>query len=60
MEPLVARELFPPAVKAVAIPGKSSAASGCLGIPPGLDRIAQTVVKMVFEPLVEPIPHENP
>ena len=49
---------FPPAVKGVGIP-KKSGGERILGIPTVSDRIAQTVVKMVFEPLVEPIFHEN-
>ena len=49
---------FPPAVKGVAIP-KKSGGERILGIPTVTDRIAQTVVKEVFEPLVEPIFHEN-
>lgn len=43
---------FPPAVKAVAIP-KKSGGDRILGVPTVSDRIAQTVVKLVFEPLVE-------
>jgi len=49
---------FPPAVKGVAIP-KKSGGERILGIPTVADRIAQTVVKEVFEALVEPIFHEN-
>jgi RNA-directed DNA polymerase len=49
---------FPPAVKGVAIP-KKSGGERILGIPTVSDRIAQTVVKKIFEPLVEPIFHEN-
>lgn len=49
---------FPPAVKGVAIP-KKSGGERILGIPTVSDRIAQTVVKKVFEPLVEPVFHEN-
>ncbi|WP_419604500.1 reverse transcriptase domain-containing protein, partial [Thiolapillus sp.] len=49
---------FPPAVKGVAIP-KKSGGERILGIPTVSDRIAQTVVKNIFEPLVEPIFHEN-
>ncbi|HIA00488.1 MAG TPA: hypothetical protein EYN66_00995, partial [Myxococcales bacterium] len=45
---------FPPAVKGVAIP-KKSGGERILGIPTVSDRIAQTVVKNIFEPLVEPI-----
>ncbi|EIJ34246.1 group II intron reverse transcriptase/maturase [Thiothrix nivea] len=44
---------FPPAVKAVPIP-KKSGGERILGIPTITDRIAQTGVKRVFEPLVEP------
>ena len=45
---------FPPAVKAVEIP-KNSGGVRILGIPTVADRIAQMVVKMHFEPKVEPI-----
>lgn len=45
---------FPPAVKAVAIP-KKTGGERVLGVPTITDRIAQTVAKRVFEPLVEPI-----
>jgi RNA-directed DNA polymerase len=44
---------FPPAVKAVPIPKKAGGIR-VLGIPTVSDRIAQTVVKLVFEPTVEP------
>lgn len=44
---------FPAAVKAVAIP-KKGGGERILGIPTVSDRIAQMVVKLVFEPLVEP------
>lgn len=44
---------FPPAVKAVAIPKKAGGVR-VLGIPTVADRIAQTVVKEHFEPMVEP------
>ena len=45
---------FPPAVKAVPIPKKSDGVR-ILGIPTISDRIAQTVVKMKLEPLLDPI-----
>jgi RNA-directed DNA polymerase len=44
---------FPPAVKAVEIPKKSGGVRN-LGIPTVADRIAQMVVKLYFEPKVEP------
>ena len=44
---------FPPPVKAIPIP-KKSGGTRLLGIPTVSDRIAQTVVKLVFEPCVEP------
>ena len=44
---------FPPAVIAVGIP-KETGGERMLGIPTVADRVAQTVVKMYFEPLVEP------
>jgi len=44
---------FPPAVKAVPIP-KKNGGERILGIPTVSDRIAQMVVKLVFEPTVEP------
>ncbi len=43
---------FPPAVKAVPIPKKAGGIR-ILGVPTVSDRIAQMVVKLVFEPLVE-------
>lgn len=49
---------FPPAVKAVPIPKKSGGVR-ILGIPTISDRIAQTVVKMVLEPLLDPIFDED-
>ena len=44
---------FPPAVKAVEIPKKNGGIR-VLGIPTVADRIAQMVVKIYFEPKVEP------
>ena len=44
---------FPPAVKSVPIP-KKSGGKRVLGIPTVGDRICQMVVKLVFEPMVEP------
>ena len=49
---------FPPPVLGVSIP-KSGGGERLLGIPTVSDRIAQTVVKMVVEPLVEPFFHED-
>jgi RNA-directed DNA polymerase len=49
---------FPPAVKAVEIP-KKAGGTRTLGIPTVADRIAQMVVKLYFEPLVEPFFHED-
>jgi RNA-directed DNA polymerase len=45
---------FPPPVKAVSIP-KKSGGERVLGVPTVADRVAQMVVKKVFEPEVEPI-----
>lgn len=49
---------FPPAVKAVAIPKKDGGAR-ILGIPSISDRIAQTVVKLLLEPQLEPCFHPD-
>ena len=49
---------FPPAVKAVSIP-KKSGGTRVLGVPTVSDRIAQTVVKLVLEPILEPVFDEN-
>ena len=49
---------FPPAVKTVEIP-KKSGGQRALGIPTVSDRIAQMVVKIYFEPEVEPIFHKD-
>lgn len=44
---------FPPPVRAVAIP-KKAGGERILGVPTIGDRVAQTVVKLMFEPCVEP------
>jgi len=44
---------FPPPVKAVPIP-KKSGGERILGVPTVADRIAQMVIKLIFEPCVEP------
>jgi RNA-directed DNA polymerase len=49
---------FPPAVRAVPIP-KKQGGERILGIPTVSDRIAQMVVKLVFEPAVEPYFHPD-
>lgn len=49
---------FPPAVKGVSIP-KKSGGTRLLGVPTISDRIAQTVVKKMLEPILEPIFDEN-
>ncbi len=49
---------FPPSVKAVPIP-KKQGGERILGVPTVSDRIAQMVVKMMFEPTVEPYFHPD-
>jgi RNA-directed DNA polymerase len=49
---------FPPPVKAVAIP-KKTGGTRVLGVPTVSDRIAQTVVKKVLEPILDSIFDEN-
>jgi RNA-directed DNA polymerase len=49
---------FPPAVKAVSIP-KKSGGTRTLGVPTVGDRIAQTAVVLVLEPLLEPVFHPD-
>lgn len=49
---------FPPPVKAVPIP-KKSGGTRVLGVPTVSDRIAQMVVKMTLEPILEPVFDED-
>lgn len=49
---------FPAPVKAVPIPKKSGGIR-VLGVPTVADRVAQTVVKMVLEPTLEPVFDRN-
>jgi RNA-directed DNA polymerase len=50
---------FPPPVRAVEIPKKDGRGTRTLGVPTVADRIAQTVVKMALEPVVEPAFHPD-
>lgn len=49
---------IPPPVKGVPIP-KKSGGTRLLGVPTVADRVAQTAVKMMLEPILEPIFDEN-
>ena len=49
---------IPPPVKGVAIPKKSGGVR-ILGVPTVADRVAQTVVKRLLEPVIDPIFHTN-
>lgn len=49
---------FPPPVKGVPIP-KKSGGTRLLGVPTVADRVAQTVVKRILEPRLEPVFHAD-
>ena len=49
---------FPPSIRAVSIP-KKSGGKRMLGVPTVADRIAQTVVTLTLNPLLEPQFHED-
>ena len=49
---------FPPPVKGVPIPKKSGGVR-MLGVPTVADRVAQTVVKQLLEPVIDPVFHPN-
>lgn len=50
---------FPPAIRGVEIPKDHGKGVRMLGVPTVADRVAQTVVKMYLEPLVEPKFHTD-
>lgn len=49
---------FPPPVKGVPIP-KKSGGTRMLGVPTVADRVAQTAVKLILEPMLDPLFHDN-
>ena len=49
---------LPPPVKEVPIP-KKSGGTRILGVPTVADRVAQTAVKIILEPLLEPLFHDD-
>ncbi|RBJ70496.1 group II intron reverse transcriptase/maturase, partial [Pseudomonas sp. MWU12-2534b] len=49
---------FPPPIKGVPIPKKSGGVR-LLGVPTVADRVAQTAVKMMLEPTLEPLFHPD-
>lgn len=49
---------FPPPVRGVPIP-KKTGGTRMLGVPTVADRVAQTAAKMVLEPLLEPVFHND-
>lgn len=49
---------FPPPVKGVPIPKKSGGVR-MLGVPTVADRVAQTAVKLLLEPQIDPMFHPN-
>jgi RNA-directed DNA polymerase len=50
---------FPPPVRAVEIPKPHGGGMRVLGVPTVADRVAQTVVRLYLEPLVEPVFHPD-
>ena len=55
---LASGSYMPPAVKRVDIP-KAGGGTRPLGVPTVADRIAQTVIRQMLEPIVEPLFHED-
>ena len=50
---------FPPPVRAVEIPKRAAGGVRVLGVPTVADRVAQTAVRLVLEPKVEPLFHPD-